>query len=91
MRILRSIWGVWPTTVVRLAADGSRRILDNSLAVLVNGQQPTWPEFRAIMLEWAEGDPLVLWGSTREVNLLSNFLSSAGQRMTWLVSPLPTC
>ena len=29
----------------------------------------TWPEVRADKLERAEGDPLVLWGATAEVNL----------------------
>ena len=47
---------------MRLAPDGSRRILDDTQAAL---NRETWPEVRARRLEQAEGDPLVLWGSYR--------------------------
>ena len=59
---------------VRLAPDGSRRILDDFLAVL---NRQTWPEHRASIRERAEGDPLVLWGASAVVNLVTPLILAA--------------
>ena len=68
---------------VRLAPDGSRRILDDSLAAL---NRSTWPEERARRLEWAEGDPLVLWGASAVVPLTTPL--GAAARLGWYL-PYP--
>ena len=60
--------------LVRLASDGSRLILDSNLAAL---NRSTWPERRASLLEWAEGDPLVLWGASAGVGLTTHFHNAA--------------
>ena len=69
--------------LVRVASDGSRRILGDERAVL---NRQTWPYVRADVLERAGGDPLVLWGASAGVGL-STPLSLAARDGWYLPYP----
>ena len=71
--------------LVQLAPDGSRRILDEGLA-MTDRLRTTWPEVRADILERAGGNPLVLWGPDADVDL-SNLLGLAGLNGWYLPYP----
>ena len=70
--------------VVRLASDGSRRVIDRAGAE-TGTLRPTWALIRDFWIERWEGDPIVFWGLNS--GPMSNALHYAGINGWYLPYP----
>ena len=72
--------------IVRLASDGSRRILDAN-TIRTSPSLPTWEDIRDVRLGFWPDSPIVFWGPLNDVISLNSALIRAGRDGWYLPYP----